>query len=135
MIQILDTNIISQARRPDRAPQIAKWLASQDEKTLYLSTITLGEIERGVVLQEARNPDFANDLRVWLDRTVRIFSDRILDFSADDALHWGRLSARIGNSSADLMIAAQALSRDGLVITRNVSDFAPTGVKVVDPTL
>lgn len=135
MIHILDTNIISQARRPDRAPQIAKWLASQDEKTLYLSTITLGEIERGVVLQEARNPDFANDLRVWLDRTVRIFSDRILDFSADDALHWGRLSARIGNSSADLMIAAQALSRDGLVITRNVSDFAPTGVKVVDPTL
>ena len=95
--------------------------------------ISLGEIERGIRRQEAANPDFAADLRLWLDRTVRVFSDRILPFDAGDALIWGELSARIGNPGADLMIAAQALARGGAVVTGNGSDFAPTGVQIVDP--
>lgn len=133
MIQILDTNVISQARRADRAPQIAAWLAAQDEASLYLSVITLGEIERGIVLQERRNPGFAADLRVWLERTVRVFSDRLIEVSAEDALRWGQLSARIGHAGADLMIAAQALTRDAVVVTRNLADFEPAGVRLVDP--
>jgi predicted nucleic acid-binding protein len=135
LIYILDTNVISQARRADRAPRIASWLAKQDEGSLFLSIITLGEIERGIVLQETKNPDFARDLRIWLAQTVRIFSDRLIDFTADDALRWGQLSARIGHDGADLMIAAQALNRNAVVVTRNVSDFAPTGVEILDPTL
>lgn len=135
MIHILDTNVISGARRAERAPKIAAWLAERDEAELFLSVITLGEIERGIVLQEARNPAFAHDLRIWLERTQRIFSDRLLDFTAEDAVRWGELSARIGHAGADLMIAAQALTRDAVVVTANVSDFLPTGVRVVDPTV
>ncbi|MDB6178256.1 type II toxin-antitoxin system VapC family toxin [Paracoccus sp. Z330] len=133
MIHILDTNVISQARRVERAPLLAKWLAAQDEATLFLSVITLGEIERGIVLQERKNPDFARDLRVWLERTVRVFSDRILEFSAQDALKWGELSARIGHPGADLMIAGQALVRDAVVVTHNTADFLPTGARLFDP--
>lgn len=129
---ILDTNIISALRRPDRTPKVAAWLARQDEADLYLSVITLGEIERGIRLQEPQNPTFATDLRHWLDRTVTIFSDRLIPFEATDALIWGALSARIGNPGADLMIAAQALARNGTVVTRNVSDFEPTGVQIAD---
>lgn len=131
MIHILDTNVISGARRPERSPKIAAWLATQNEGDLYLSVVTLGEIERGIRLQEPKNPAFAADLRRWLDRTLTLFSDRILPFDAADALVWGRLSADLGHPGADLMIAAQALARDGAVVTANTADFASTGARVV----
>jgi hypothetical protein len=130
---ILDTNVISALRRADRAPQVAAWLAEQGEADLFLSATTLGEIERGIRLQEPKNPDFAADLRRWLDRTVTLFADRVIEFTAKDALIWGDLSARIGHSGADLMIAAQALARDAAVVTGNAADFAPTGARIVNP--
>jgi len=133
LIHILDTNVISAARRAERAPKVAAWLAERAESGLYISVITLGEIERGIGLQTARNPGFAADLRRWIDRTVTLFSDRILPFTAEDARIWGGLSARIGHDGADLMIAAQALARDAVVVTGNGSDFAPTGCRLVDP--
>ncbi len=130
---ILDTNVISAIRRPDRAPKVAAWLAERAEEDLFLSVITLGEIERGIHLQEPRNPGFARDLRGWLDRTMSLFADRLLPFTPEDARVWGALSARIGHPGADLMIAAQALVRDAQVVTGNGTDFAPTGVRIVDP--
>jgi len=130
---ILDTNVISAVRRPDRAPQVAAWLRGKAEQDLFLSVITLGEIERGIRRQEGRDPGFARDLRSWLDRTVLLFSDRLLPFDAEDARIWGRLSAEIGHAGADLMIAASALRHAATVVTGNVSDFAPTGVTIENP--
>jgi hypothetical protein len=130
---ILDTNVISAVRRPDRAPQVATWLRGKAEQDLFLSVITLGEIERGIRQQEVRDPAFASDLRIWLDRTVLLFSDRLLAFEAEDARIWGRLSAELGHSGADLMIAATALRHGAIVVTGNVSDFAPTRVAVENP--
>lgn len=130
---VLDTNVISAVRRPDRAPQVAAWLADKNESDLFISVVTLGEIERGIRKQVSRDPDFAADLRVWLDRTVEVFSDRLLPFSRHDALIWGRLSADIGHAGADLMIAASAIAHDATVVTGNTSDFAPTGVAHENP--
>jgi toxin FitB len=130
---ILDTNVISAVRRPDRAPQVAAWLRGKAEQDLFLSVITLGEIERGIRQQETRDPGFACDLRAWLDRTILLFSDRLLAFEAEDARIWGRLSAEIGHTGADLMIAASALRHGGIVVTGNVSDFAPTGAALENP--
>ena len=130
---ILDTNVISAVRRPERAPQVAAWLRGKAEQDLFLSVITLGEIERGIRQQEVRDPAFASDLRIWLDRTVLLFSDRLLAFEAEDARIWGRLSAEIGHSGADLMIAATALRHGAIIVTGNVSDFAPTGAAVENP--
>jgi hypothetical protein len=130
---LLDTNVISAVRRPDRAPQVAAWLNGKSEQDLFLSVITIGEIERGVRQQEGRDHAFAHDLRIWLDRTVLLFSDRLLPFDAEDARIWGRLSADIGHAGADLMIAAIGLRHAATVVTGNVSDFAATGVKIEDP--
>ncbi|MEM9710371.1 MAG: type II toxin-antitoxin system VapC family toxin [Pseudomonadota bacterium] len=130
---VLDTKVISPVRRAERAPKIAAWLSRQCEDALYISVITLGEIERGIRWQEGRNPDFAADLRSWLDRTRMLFSDRIVEFSAEDALIWGRLSADLGHPGADLMIAAQAISREATIVTGNVTDFERTGARVFDP--
>lgn len=133
MRYLLDTNVISAVRRPDRAPQVAAWLSGKSEQDLFLSVITIGEIERGIRQQEGRDPAFAGDLRTWLDRTVLLFSDRLLSFGAEDARIWGRLSAEIGHTGADLMIAATALRHAATVVTGNVSDFSSTGVAVENP--
>jgi predicted nucleic acid-binding protein len=130
---ILDTNVISAVRRPDRAPKVAAWLRGKAEQELFLSVITLGEIERGIRHQETRDPIFATDLRMWLDRTVLLFSDRLLAFEAEDARIWVRLSAEIGHNGADLMIAASALRHGAIVVTGNISDFAPTGAALENP--
>ena len=130
---ILDTNVISAVRRPDRAPKVAAWLQGKAEHDLFISVITLGEIERGIRQQQSRDPAFAADLRAWLDRTVLLFSDRLLPFDAEDARIWGRLSAEIGNNGADLMIAASALRHAAIVVTGNTSDFAPIGCALENP--
>ena len=130
---LLDTNVLSAVRRPDRAPQVEAWLRRAPEQDLFLSVITLGEIERGIWQQQSRNPAFAADLRGWLDRTLTLFGDRILPFGADEARIWGRLTVEIGHAGADLMIAATALARGAVVVTGNVEDFRPTGVRVENP--
>lgn len=130
---VLDINVISAVRRPDRAPQVAAWLQGKVEQDLFLSVITLGEIERGIRQQEVRDPDFACDLQAWLDRTVLLFADRLLEFGAEDARIWGRLSQEIGHTGADLMIAASALRHGAVVVTGNDADFRPTGVEVENP--
>ena len=130
---LLDTNVISAVRRPERAPQVAAWLRGKAEGDLFLSVVTLGEIERGIARQDRQDKVFARDLRRWLDRTVLLFDDRLLPFEAEDARIWGQLSARIGHGGADLMIAATALRYGAVVVTGNVDDFAPTGVRVENP--
>ncbi|MFC5738233.1 type II toxin-antitoxin system VapC family toxin [Sinirhodobacter huangdaonensis] len=130
---ILDTNVISALRRPERSPAVSAWLARQRDEELFLSVITLGEIERGIARQEVLNPAFAQDLRAWLSRTVTLFSDRLLPFGAEEARIWGRLSAEIGHAGADLLIAATALAHDATVVTGNTADFLPTGCRLEDP--
>jgi predicted nucleic acid-binding protein len=130
---VLDTNVISAVRRPDRAPQVAAWLRGKSEQDLFLSVITIGEIERSIRQQQGRDPAFAHDLRVWLDRTILLFADRLLPFDAEDARIWGRLSVEIGHTGADLMIAATALRHMATVVTGNVSDFTPTGAMIENP--
>ncbi len=133
MIYLLDTDVLSAQRRPERAPQVSVWLKSKPWDELYLSVVTLGEVERGIALQAGRDPAFAAELRTWIDRTVHLFADRLLDFGAEEARIWGMLSARLGHSSADLLIAATALARQAIVVTGNVADFAPTGVEIENP--
>jgi toxin FitB len=130
---LIDTNVLSALRRPDRAPQVAAWLRSRPEEQLFLSVITLGEIERGIARQEDRDPAFARDLRDWIDRTRRLFADRLLPFGPEEARIWGRLSARIGHDGADLLIAATALAQGAVVVTGNVRDFELTGVEIENP--
>ncbi len=123
----------SASRRPERSAAVASWLKSQPEEDLYLSVVTLGEVERGIALQADKQPGFAEDLRIWIDRTVRLFADRVLPFGPEEARTWGRLSAKTGHDGAELQTAATALVRGAVVVTGNVSDFEATGVELVNP--
>lgn len=133
MTYLLDTNVVSALRRPDRHAGPTLWLKSQRASDLYLSVVTLAEIERGIAQQLLRNPDFARDLAQWVERTLAWFADRILPVDVATARRWGRLSADIGNQDVDLLIAATALEHGLIVVTRNVRHFQPTGVEVLNP--
>ena len=130
---LIDTDILSALRRQRRNPRIVGWVSAQRSADVYLSVVTVGEIERGIAAQRGRDPEFADRLAVWLDDVLRVYSDRILPIDLAVARRWGRLSRDLGHGSADLLIAATALEHGLTVVTRNVRHFAPTGVPVLDP--
>jgi len=130
---LMDTDIASAMRRRERNPLVVQWFEAQRTADLYLSVMTIGEIEHGISRQERLNPAFARDLAVWLDSVLNMFGDRILNVSLSVARRWGRLSQRLGYNSTDLVIAATALDAGFTVVTRNVRHFEPTGVTVYNP--
>ena len=130
---LLDTDVVSALRRPERHPQVTRWVAVQQPAELFLSAVTIGEIRRGITQQERRDAPFAREQAVWLARLLTLFGDRVLAFDVPVAQRWGRLSASLGHDSIDLMIAATALEHGLTVVTRNVSHFEPTGVRVLNP--
>ena len=131
---LIDTDVLSALRKRERSRSIVRWLASQRTGDLYLSVVSIGEIERGIEKQRHRNPDFADTLGTWLDDVIRLYGDRILPVDLPTARRWGRLSQAMGRQDADLLIAASALERGLIVVTRNVRHFEPTGVSVLDPS-
>jgi toxin FitB len=130
---LIDTVVLSELRKRKRDPGVVAWIERQRESDLFVSAVTIGEIERGIALQRAKDRSFAEALALWLDKVLAVYSDRILPFELSSARRWGQLSAAIGNDGADLMITATALEHGLTVVTRNVVHFKPTGVPTVDP--
>lgn len=130
---LLDTVVLSELRKRKRHSNVVAWFASVPAAELFLSAVTIGEIELGIERQRAVNADFAKELADWLDVTLRVYDERILSLDVRVARRWGRLAARIGNKGLDLAIAATALEHGLTVVTRNVSDFAPTQAPVLNP--
>jgi toxin FitB len=125
--------VVSAARRPDKNPALATWLKKLDPARLYLSAITVAEIERGVVLAERADPSYGAILRAWIAKLPAVFAGRILPIDHAVASRWGQLGGQLGNIELDLGIAATAIEHGLVVATRNVEDFVPTGVVVIDP--
>ena len=130
---LIDTVVLSELRKPQRDARLTAWVARQRTTDLFVSVITIGEIERGISRQRATDPDFAAALAAWLDRVLALYGERVVPFDLQIARRWGQLSAALGNDSADLMISATALEHGLTVVTRNVSDFESTGVATLNP--
>ena len=130
---LIDTDVLSALRRQERHPEVVRWMSGQRAADLYLSVVTIAEIERGISRQLRSDPEFARTLGLWLDQVIGLYGERILDVSLAVARRWGRLSAAIGIESADLVVAATAIEHGLSVVTRNVRHFEPTGVSLIDP--
>ena len=100
---------------------------------LYLSVVTIGEVEKGIAKQQRRDPAFAERLADWLDGVLRYYATRILAVDLNVARRWGRLADAHGHAGADLLIAATAIEHGLAVVTRNVRHFEGTGVPLVNP--
>ena len=130
---LIDTDVLSALHRRERNPQVVRWVENQRTVDLHISVVTVGEIERGIAQQQRYNPPFARSLALWLNRILSSYGDRILPVDIATARRWGQLTATIGHDSADLLIAATAMEHGLTVVTRNVRDFEPTGVAVLNP--
>jgi len=132
---LLDTVVLSELRKPlrQRNPNLVYWIEAVSSQDLFVSVVTIGEIERGIERQRQLNPQFATSLAAWLDVVLRTYEGRILPVDIAVARRWGRLSHQIGNKGLDLAIAATALENGLVIVTRNVADFERAGVSVLDP--
>lgn len=134
---LLDTNVISEARKRARANagvrHFFKRIAAE-QAPIFLSVVTIGELRRGVDLIRHRGDvPQANRLEKWLAGLLHDYDDFILDIDADIAQLWGRLRVPHPENALDKLIAATALIHNLTVVTRNHSDFTRTGVRVLDP--
>jgi toxin FitB len=130
---LLDTDVLSELRKTTRHPGVAAWIGAADAASLYLSVVTLGEVERGIARQRRQNPEFAARLAAWRDDLLRLHAERVLPVTEPIARRWGALSDQIGHGGADLLIAATGLDHGLTVVTRNIDHFEPTGVPVLNP--
>jgi toxin FitB len=139
---LLDTNVVSELLKGARAnPAVRRWIDDTDENSLHLSVITIGEIAKGIGLAEARGRDMRVQ-RDFLDRAVpERFGNRVLPFTVDAAIVWGRLLQGLqGNReyervlAIDAQIAATAEVASLTLCSRNLRDFARLGIsEVLDP--
>ena len=134
---LIDTDVISEARRGEKANAGVRSFfrkATQEGAALYLSVVTVGELRQGVEAIRCRGdgPQAAR-LERWLDRLSADFGQAILSFDQDAAHVWGRLRAPQAENPLDKQIAATALIHDLVVVTRNVSHYDTTGVRLFNP--
>jgi toxin FitB len=137
MNYLLDTCVLSEFTRRRPEGKVIRWVDGIDEEKLFLSVVTIGEIQRGIErLPESHRK---NELRLWLNNSlVDRFGQRILPLETQTMLVWGSLTVRMENSGQpiglmDALIVATALQHNLIVVTRNSSDFLPCGVQVINP--
>ena len=136
---VLDTNVVSELRkaRGGKAdPGVVAWAAGVRRSSLFLSAISLLELEQGVLLMERRDAVQGAALRAWLDTQVLpAFEDRVLPVDAAVALRCARMHVPDPKPYRDALIAATALEHGMSLVTRNVADFEATGVRLLNPWL
>ena len=134
---LLDTNVVSELRngRFQRAePRVLAWADSVSAASLFLSVITVLELETRVLLMERRDPAQGTMLRHWLDdQVLTAFQDRVLPVDGSVAISCARLHVPDRRSDRDALIAATALVHGMTVVTRNVVDFAALNVPLLNP--
>lgn len=137
MAFLLDTNIISETVRPKPEPRVLEWLEQQSPEELFLASQTIGELVRGAckVNEKARRQRFTK----WIEEDLsQQFESRVLPFNDASARIWGQLMGhgdRVGQtpSAADAQIAAVAIERELVLVTRNVKDFEKFNLDVLNP--
>ena len=137
MKYLLNTCVISELMRPMPNAQVVGWLRGQDPESLYISYLTIGELQKGIAKRggDAR----AKKLDRWLTGTIfDLYRDRIIPISKDESLVWGSVcgsSERAGKKrpAIDSLIAATALAHQMTLVTRNVDDMAGVGVPILNP--
>ena len=133
MKYLLDTNVISEARKPRGDDRVKRWISSVPVEDLFLSVLTLGEVRRGIGLLEGRDPVQAEVYEAWLATVLRDYADRIIPVDAETAEEWGSMNVPSPVPVVDGLMAATAKVRNMTFVTRNTSDVARTGARLLNP--
>ena len=129
---LLDTNVVSELRKPRPNRGLVAWLEKIDDHRLFLSAVTLGEIQAGIELTRAQDAAKAAEIEAWADQIADAYN--VLPMDATCFRRWARLMHKQSNTVyEDAMIAACALVHNLTVVTRNVRDFARFEVPLLNP--
>ena len=131
-VYLLDTNVVSELRRPRPHGGVVAWLETVPDEHLHLSAVTLGELQAGVEITKEQDPAKAEQIEAWIARVERTWNVVPMDGRVFRA--WARLMHRRSDTLIeDAMIAATAVVHNLIVVTRNLRDFAPLGIETLDP--
>ena len=129
---LLDTNVVSELRKPRPHGAVVAWLQGLDDSQLYISAVTLGEIQAGIELTREQDPAKAESIESWLDQVTSAYN--VLPIGAAGFRVWARLMHRKSDTLyEDARIAATAMVNGLTVATRNVRDFDALGLTVFNP--
>ena len=129
---LLDTNIVSELRKPRPHGGVVAWLQSTEDADLHLSAVTLGEIQAGIELTRDQDASKASEIEAWLELVAQAYN--VLPMDGATFRSWARLMhQRSDTLYEDSMIAATAAVHNLTVVTRNVTDFAKFDVRVLNP--
>jgi len=136
---LIDTNALSELTKIKGDTKVIQWFNETPNYELFLSVLTIAEIRKGI--EKLKDSSKKDVLTTWLQTELdERFKNRILSFGISEAMIWGKLTARMENTGINLpiidsMIAAIALSKNAILVTRNTKDFEATGVKLLNPWL
>ncbi|MFN0005350.1 MAG: type II toxin-antitoxin system VapC family toxin [Burkholderiaceae bacterium] len=129
---LLDTNVISELRKPKPHGAVLQWISNIKDSELFLSAVTIGEIQSGIETTRDQDPLKANQIEKWLDQLINNFNILPMDTLAFRI--WSKLMAKESSTvNEDAMIAAIAISNNLTVVTRNVKDFQRFEVRLINP--
>ena len=130
---LLDTDVVSEARRRSPDSTVRAWLASVPEPELYLSVLVVGEVRQGIERLRRRDPVQAAPYEAWLSALLHGFADRLVPVTAEVCEEWGRLNVPHPLPVVDGLMAATAKVMDWTFVTRDVGHLARTGVRLLNP--
>lgn len=128
----MDTNVLSEARRPRGDANVKAWLASVPADSLYLSVLVVGEVRRGIERLRQRDPVQAGVYEEWLAALRQDYADRVLPVTAEVAEEWGRMNVSDPLPVVDGLMAATAKVGGLTLVTRNTADVERSGVRVLN---
>ncbi|MGB3633406.1 MAG: type II toxin-antitoxin system VapC family toxin [Rubrobacteraceae bacterium] len=130
---LLDTNVISEVRKPRGNAGVKAWISSTDSDKLHLSVLVIGEIRRGIELLRRTDQTQAGSYELWLKSLTNEYGDRVLPITLEVVEEWGRINVPDYLPIVDGLMAATAKVRDMTFVTRNTTDVERSDVRLLNP--